>query len=89
MDISTGQKKLPENRKNSQEKTLFGIIVQNSQNGTQASEKAGLSHAEVVENDEKRWRRHSNHTSASSTPKNSPKVKKQKFKLGSHFRNSK
>ena len=93
-DNITGQRSLPEQpetgaaKQHSQEKTLFGVIVQNgARSPSGGDDKQGLTHAEVVAEQERRSR-HSNHTSASSTPKSSPKIKKQKLKLGAHFRNS-
>ena len=90
-DIDTGLAKSSptEERRKSQEKTIFGIIIPGSQNGIRSPERNGLSRAEVAESVEMRRKSLSNHTSASSTPKNSPKVKKRKNKLGGHFRSSK
>lgn len=99
-DNITGQRsssKKPEPSKQSQEKTLFGVIVKDrvsrsgaeSPSGEGRAGGRGLTHAEVVAEQEKRNNRRSSHTSTSSTPKNSPKVnKKHKIKLG-HFRNGK
>lgn len=72
--------------KKTQDKTLFGVIVSTTQNGSSAK-KEGLTQGEVLEEEERRNSRHSNHTSASSTPKSSPRVKKHKLKIGA-FRNS-
>jgi hypothetical protein len=87
-DIITGQQKLSPDEKQSG-KTLFGVIVPGSRNGTEEGRKKGLTHAEVLADQEARVRRHSSQTtSSSSTPKNSPKVKKHKLKITTHFRNS-
>ena len=81
---SSGQS---ESMKITQEKTLFGMIIGSRNGAGSPSAKEGLTHSEVAA-DEERRNRLSSHTSNSSTPKNSPKVKKHKVKLGAHFRNS-
>ena len=90
-DISTGQQTLLVDGKQSQNKTLFGVIVPGARNGTENGGKKGLTHAEVSEDQDLRVRRHSDHTSSSNSPKGSPsaKVKKHKLqKITAHFRNS-
>lgn len=90
-DNITGQRSSPgqlESTKITQEKTLFGVIVGSRNGAGSPSEKEGLTHSELAADQERRNRRSSNHTSTSSTPKNSPKIKKHKIKIGAHFRNS-
>ncbi len=88
-DTLTGQAESPDH-KQLQAKKLFGVIrpTGSSRDGTPNISKRGLSLDDLLDDQERRGQRLSNHTSTSSTPKNSPRMMKQhKIKLNGHSRN--